>query len=114
MPLPHRSPNVHDVPGEPDWHRDLRPPQMSARPLLFRTHLTCLGDKALLDHEIPNVVRPIAAEAEAREALAVLVDEFVFLHELAEVLENLWESGRDIDLLLRCGTSHQSIGTREA
>ena len=79
-------------------HRGQHAPSCSA------PHLTCLGDKALLDHEIPDVVRPIAAEAEAREALAVLVDEFVFLHELAEVLENLWESGRDIDLLLRCGT----------
>ena len=60
----------------------------------------------MLHDEVAEVVGPVGAEAEALEALAVLVDEPVLLEEGTELEEDVWECRRRIDLLLRacrCG-----------
>ena len=67
----------------------------------------------MLHDEVSNVVRTIAAETEAGEALAVFVDELVLLHELAKLLEDLWKGGCDIDLLLHTNKPAWTV-TREA
>lgn len=62
---------------------------------------TCLGDEALLHHEVAHVVWAIAAEAEAGEAAPRRgVDQLVFRKEAAEVLQDLGEGRRVVDLLL--------------
>lgn len=55
----------------------------------------------MLHHEVAHVVRTVTAEAEAGEAAPRrVVDQLVFREEAAEVLQDLGEGRRVVDLLL--------------
>ena len=63
--------------------------------------LTHLRDETLLHNEVSNVIWAVRAEAKALQAMPCGVEEFVFLHELSEVLQDLREGGRGVHLCLQ-------------